>query len=146
MGNHTVECGVCGEDLRGLTGGCASGCPGTNVDIEIKIKYWQENGMMDYYWVESQLPPKYRKVQPRAIKGAVEQANTETKALNRVLEKNNKIDENDDIKYFAKKLTMVDKNWHEFEWFNNLSTVERAEILMALNMLLKIRSTIGNKK
>ena len=28
MGNHTVDCDVCGQNLRGLSGGHASGCPG----------------------------------------------------------------------------------------------------------------------
>ncbi len=27
MANHTIDCEVCGEDLRGLGGGCAPGCP-----------------------------------------------------------------------------------------------------------------------
>jgi len=40
MGNHTVDCDFCGQDLRGLSGGHAFGCPNT---AEKSIRFFYIN-------------------------------------------------------------------------------------------------------
>lgn len=47
MGNHSIDCDVCGNDLRGLSGGCAPGCPDNNakfngLPLHEKKALWQQ--------------------------------------------------------------------------------------------------------
>ena len=46
---------MCGEDLRGLSGGCESGCPGEHGSYVDKLAFWTKHGRLDAYWVTDQL-------------------------------------------------------------------------------------------
>lgn len=55
MSNHSIDCRICSEDLRGLSGGHMPFCPRQDASLEEKIKFWKKEGLMNTYWVKEQL-------------------------------------------------------------------------------------------
>ena len=53
MGNHSIDCVVCGNDLRGLSGGCAPYCPGDGAS-SLAIEQFKSIGRRPngYYFVK----------------------------------------------------------------------------------------------